>query len=325
MNVKDLATRDEKEAIREIKLDSEAHYQIEDKIMFSSTADFYTLIETEIRWHAKLMKLDFENAKEAYISWAMENHPADYDKVKMVQPKFFGDNRDYFKYDLITSIFQANLLERYVFIPMLTYHRNDKAGKKAPKYDGIKSLELYEFIKGCQDRSLKSWKTWIVPYVTSYQTVEPVDQTYFLDGSRAEYWGQFRPFMNTGKTLVFVDPDIGLQPERLPAIGEGKRGKYILNDELKTLFGWLNPESILMIYQHLQWNAHKHICDTQKKLDQARSVCNTKLACAYREYDLAFLFVAKSKEIFTQLQDLLDKYFLDNRNAKNPLTHSLHW
>jgi hypothetical protein len=130
--------------------------------------------------------------------------------------------------------------------------------------------------------------------------------------------------MNTSKTLVFVDPDTGLRPERLPALKKGGREKYILNNELKTLFGWLDPESILMIYQHLPRDRSRCFDATQKKLLQARSVCNTELACAYREYDLAFVFVAKSKEIFKQLLDLLDKYFLDNRNAKDALTHSLH-
>ena len=82
MNLKKLAELDEKEAVRQIKLDCECHYQFQDKIMFSSKADFYTWLEVEIRWHAKLMKLDFEKAKEAYVSWAMENHPAEYDEVK---------------------------------------------------------------------------------------------------------------------------------------------------------------------------------------------------------------------------------------------------
>ena len=82
MNVKDLATRDEKEAIESIKLDCECHYQFQNKIMFSSKAVFYNWLDEEIRFHAKLMKLDFEKAKEAYMSWAMENHPADYDEVR---------------------------------------------------------------------------------------------------------------------------------------------------------------------------------------------------------------------------------------------------
>ena len=111
----------------------------------------------------------------------------------MVQLKYFGDNRDYFKYDLITFIFESSLLDRYVFIPMLTDHRNDNEGKKTPKYNGDKSLTLYDFINLCQEKRISKWKRWLSPYVTSYQTVEPVDQTYFLDGSRAEYWGQFKP------------------------------------------------------------------------------------------------------------------------------------
>ena len=82
MNIIDLATRDEKEAIRQIKLDCECHYQFQDKCMFSSKANFYTWLEEEVRFHAELMKLDFEKAKEAYISWATENHPAGYDEVK---------------------------------------------------------------------------------------------------------------------------------------------------------------------------------------------------------------------------------------------------
>ena len=230
----------------------------------------------------------------------------------MVQPKFFGDNRDYFKYDLITSIFEAKLLERYVFIPMLTDHRNAN-----------KSLKLYEFIEAC--KSLNNWETWLTPYVTSYQTWKPTDQKYFRDESRTEYWGQFKPFMNTSKTLVFVDPDTGLQPKRSSDLKKGGPEKYILDNELKTLFDWLDPESILMIYQHLPRDSKRHSDATQEKLVQARSVCKTELACAYREYYLAFVFVATSKEILKQLHDLLDKYFLDNRNAKNALTHSLHW
>ena len=229
----------------------------------------------------------------------------------MVQLKYFGDNRDYFKYDLITSIFQANLLERYVFIPMLTDHRNDDEGRNRGK-----SLKLYEFINACQEKSLNNWKTWLSPYVTSYQTVEPVDQTYFRDGSRAEYWGQFKPLMNTGKTLIFVDPDIGLETGGPAFRRRMGPEKYILNDELKTLFSWLDPESILMIYQHLQWNSHKHITDTQKKLAQINSVCNNAFTCAYREGDLAFVFLAKSKEMFKQLQCLLNNYKQRSKHKK---------
>lgn len=46
----------------------------------------------------------------------------------MVQLKYFGDDRDYFKYDLITSLVSDTTLRHYVFVPMLTEHRHDNEG-----------------------------------------------------------------------------------------------------------------------------------------------------------------------------------------------------
>ncbi|MCX5804403.1 MAG: hypothetical protein NTU69_12900 [Proteobacteria bacterium] len=71
--------------------------------------------------------------------------------------------------------------------------------------------------------------------------------------------------------------------------------KYILNDELNDIFISLHPESLIMVYQHLPNNKHIHSETTRKKLDQAQSVCCGAFTCAYREDDLAFVFVAKSK------------------------------
>lgn len=51
----------------------------------------------------------------------------------MVQLKYFGDSRDYFKYDLISSILEGMKIADYVFIPMLTNHRIDNEGNKTPK------------------------------------------------------------------------------------------------------------------------------------------------------------------------------------------------
>lgn len=43
----------------------------------------------------------------------------------MVQLKYFGDSRDYFKYDLLASVLEEMNFGSYVFIPMLTNHRDD--------------------------------------------------------------------------------------------------------------------------------------------------------------------------------------------------------
>jgi hypothetical protein len=226
----------------------------------------------------------------------------------MVQLKYFGDDRDYFKYDLITSIFEAGLLDRYVFIPMLTDHRNDNEGNRKPIYKGDKSCKLYCFIMSCKDKSLNHWERWLTPYISSYHTIPPTDALFFNDESRAKYWQKFTYLMETSNALVFLDPDIGLQSGKPSYRNRMGPGKYILDDELKELFIKLHRESLLMIYQHLQKDKSKHIKDTQKKLKQVQSVCCGALTCAYREDDLAFVFVAKSKEMFKQLQDCLNKY-----------------
>lgn len=99
----------------------------------------------------------------------------------MVQHKYFGDSRDYFKYDLIKTVLENAALRHYVFIPMLTEHRDDAEGKVSPKDRGDKSPELLHFIRSCDGKSLKHWRSWVARYAESYSTVEPVDETYFSD------------------------------------------------------------------------------------------------------------------------------------------------
>jgi hypothetical protein len=106
----------------------------------------------------------------------------------MVQLKYFGDFRDYFKYDLITALLKENIFKNYVFVPMLTKHREDNEGKMKVIVRNGKSYELLSFIHGCRNKSLSNWKTWLEPLVVKYHTVDPVDQTFFNDDTRIQYW-----------------------------------------------------------------------------------------------------------------------------------------
>ena len=105
----------------------------------------------------------------------------------MVQLKYFGDDRDYFKYDLISSVLSRSSLRHYVFVPMLTEHRHDHEGKKPPRNRGDKSDDLLEFISSRNGKSLKHWEDWFDRYVDSYKTLEPVDETFFSDQAREVY------------------------------------------------------------------------------------------------------------------------------------------
>lgn len=211
----------------------------------------------------------------------------------MVQLKYFGDSRDYFKYDLITSIFERTTLRHHVFVPMLTEHRDDKEGKVRSKNRGDKSQELLDFIDSCEHKSLKHWQSWLSGYVHSYTTVEPVDLTFFSDQNREAYWQVFRQYLSMSDALVFVDPDTGLETGRPSYLTKMGREKYILDPELRFLIDQIAPSSVLMIYQHLPKNKHIHAESVERKLAQVRGIHPTVHTCAYREDDLAFIFVSR--------------------------------
>lgn len=129
----------------------------------------------------------------------------------MVQLKYFGDSRDYFKYDLITNILNSGLVSNYSFIPMLTNYRKDGEGNKTPNHIEGKSRELLRFIDNCQSKDLEHWKLWLKPYVESYITVQPVNSTFFDDRARNKDWRSFKEVIVSENALVFVDPDTGLE------------------------------------------------------------------------------------------------------------------
>ena len=116
----------------------------------------------------------------------------------MVQLKYFGDSRDYFKYDLITHLLRQGLFSTYVFVPMLTNHRIDGEGNKLPKYVEGKSRDLLSFIDACHSKDLDHWEKWLKSYVTAYKTIQPVNETFIRDGARPAYWRLFAGLLVVG-------------------------------------------------------------------------------------------------------------------------------
>ena len=68
---------DERTAYQSIIRDFETHYENGPE-MFASRSDFEEFLDTEVRFHAKLLKVDFEKAKAALLAWVEQNHPLEY-------------------------------------------------------------------------------------------------------------------------------------------------------------------------------------------------------------------------------------------------------
>lgn len=229
-------------------------------------------------------------------------------RKSMVQLKYFGDNRDYFKYDLITYLLNNGILSRYAFIPMLTNNRIDEEGNKTPKHVKGKSTILLSFIDRCTSKDLEHWEEWLRPYTKSYITINPVNKTFFNDDARDKYWHTFESVIKQKNALIFIDPDTGLETGSSSYLRKMGREKYILNNELTSIYEHLAESSALMIYQHLSRNRHNHEESVLKKLKQTTLATNNPLVLAYREDDLAFIFIMKNNAIYTSLYGLLSKY-----------------
>ena len=226
----------------------------------------------------------------------------------MVQLKYYGDDRDYFKYDLISFILEKSAFKQYGFVPMLTEYRYDNEGTIAPTPSECKSKELLNFICTHSKPDLNNWGLWLNQYVDSYITVQPANSTYFNYISRSDYWFKFQTVISAQNSLIFFDPDTGIQAGRKTRIDKKDNEKYILNNEMRDLLKQLSSSSMFVIYQHLQRNSNKHESDIRNKHDSLLKIDEALKIAFYREKDLAFMFIAKNDSIYKSLINALSVY-----------------
>jgi hypothetical protein len=72
-----LTPDEERTAFESIIRDFETHYNNGPE-MFVSQSNFNAFVNTEVRFHAKLLKVDFEKAKVALMAWVEQNHALEY-------------------------------------------------------------------------------------------------------------------------------------------------------------------------------------------------------------------------------------------------------
>lgn len=216
---------------------------------------------------------------------------------------------------MITHLLKSGVVSDYAFVSMLTNHRVDGEGNKTPKLIEGKSTELLSFIDKCDSKSIEHWEAWLKPLVGKYVTVQPVNEVFFEDGARNKYWESFEAVLKTKNALVFIDPDTGLETGTPSYLRKMGREKYILNEELGKLSQSLDHSSVLMIYQHLPNNKNIHEESVNRKIKQAIEASGCSSVLAYREDDLAFLFVLKNEVLFSELCNQLEAYHGNSRHV----------
>jgi hypothetical protein len=159
--------------------------------------------------------------------------------------QYFGDNKDLFTYDLIYQIMQAGLVNHFTFIPMLTSNDDTENGGKYNRDKakvGTKNKELMSFLDGCIREGRRNIKE-LEGFFTKQGIEMTIYEKPFSHQNRQEYFAQIGDELLT-KSLILVDPDIGLEVARS---GE----KHLRLDEVQNLYQRMGEHSILMLFQNI--------------------------------------------------------------------------
>jgi hypothetical protein len=216
-----------------------------------------------------------------------------------MNPDFFGDYHDLFKYDLIFTIMDRmkNDLSSFMFIPMLTENRPPKNKDIA----GTGNLELWElfnslFGNGAVHGYLEGIRQYFIS--VGFRT-KVFNERIFSHPHRKEYFDSVRAQLPMN-SLIFLDPDTGLKEN-------GASEKHLRYSELRNLIMELDENSILMVYQH-HYRYKKQILNFPEFIaDQVQEKIGMRPACI-DDNSIMFLFLTKNIPLKEKLEGILEDY-----------------
>lgn len=233
--------------------------------------------------------------------------------------RYLGDVRDLFKYDLIQRILEGiKSLQGFTFIPMLTeYDPESRGGNERDfskaKEDGrpgtkneklIESLKSYKDIEG-DKRDFTEIKKHFQSCDFEVRIYKERGNKYFTNNKRMrdKYFENILVGL-LHKSLVLVDPDIGLQIEN-------STEKHLLYSEVKYLYDHMDEDSLLMIYQHFPQarRTHKKYLPAGRSKELEKEIGDLPLYISDNE--IFFLFLAKNDKLKKQLERIINRYKSD--------------
>ncbi len=219
--------------------------------------------------------------------------------------KYFGDTKDLFKYDLITSLIKGfkGRIDRVVIVPMLTkYDPNFKGNPGCRNTDLIacfRRLRRTEEVDHYYDE-LKSYIKELKTDINKKKVRIRIEKSeIFSKQKRDEYFRSIYENFPTA-ALVFIDPDTGIKEKEFTE-------KHLSFSELKKFYDQLDNESILMVYQHYQRRRlHPHD-EPKKKFDELAALTGAS-PVIIADNTVMFLFLTKNPELHETLTGILRNY-----------------
>ena len=227
--------------------------------------------------------------------------------------QYFGDVRDLFKYDLIQWILKEISSLQFTFIPMLT--ENDPKRGDGGKRDfdrakkggrpGTHNKELMEFLKKYGDkRDFTEIENYFKP--NGFEIVIYKGHEYFDKRMRNKYFEKIlEEYLR--KSLVFVDPDNGLQIKN-------SKEKHLLYSEVKALYNRMDDDSILMIFQYFPRARYKYKEYSPEGRANKLEEETGDLPIYISDNEIIFFLLTKNEELKSQLEGVIERYKKDYPN-----------
>ena len=222
-----------------------------------------------------------------------------------MNPKLFGDTKDLFKYDLITSVIKGfkGRMDRIVIVPMLTKYDPKFRGNPGCRNTNLiacfRRLRRKEEVDHYYD-DLKSYIKELRADIKKEKVRVRIEKNeIFSHPKRGEYfqsiWENF-----PSASLIFVDPDTGIMERDVTE-------KHLSFSELKKLYEELVNESILMVYQYYQ-RRQKPGPDIPKRKFQDVLALTGTAPLIIADNTVMFIFLTKNMELLDRLEEILRNY-----------------
>jgi hypothetical protein len=227
-----------------------------------------------------------------------------------VNKTHFGDLRDLFKFDLVRHIMKSMPgLTSFTFIPLLTESNGRQVKKSDTKTDMAKAVKNGK--AGSQNSNLLQRVSRLQEIESDLEYVQSLNSYFkneqilmdilhphtFTHKERAQYFQNvFARFPK--KSLVFLDPDIGLEESKPDQ-------RHLLFTEVKKIFDHLDENSVLMIYQHFPRTVHENYI--KKRCSQLSEITGSS-PLTITDNEILFFLCTKNPDMQKRLETDLEKY-----------------
>ncbi len=219
--------------------------------------------------------------------------------------KYFGDTKDLFKYDLITSLikgFKGNI-DRIVIVPMLTKYNPDFKGNPGCRNTNLiacfRRLRRTEEVDHYYDE-LKDYIKDLKTDINKKKVRIRIEKSEIFSKQNRDHYFQSIYENFPESSLIFIDPDTGIKEKSVTE-------KHLAFSELKTFYERLDNDSILMVYQHYQRRKPPAPDEPKRKFNEVSTLTGAS-PIVIADNSVMFLFLTKNQELHDTLTGILRNY-----------------